>query len=506
MSQADYLTLKEQFESRCRELVGDPNKFSEYLRFCGKFYKLPPTHTTAIMATNPNVAMVADYETWQKYNRQVKHGIHGVPVAVRGKVGYYFDISETSGKSVPYQWTLDKDTATKFIEHYNALTGKQARTFAGCIDRLSDEAAENIAGKVAKALDIPREKFYSFKVSFSSIIRRNVAARCEWGGNYKYKSNPLDLTALNMIKSDSAAMFIEFVQMTSKTVLLQMEKEINIINSERRIGNERAERNQTDLVRGGQDVLPRIQNGERQDVQAPPEMVRVSGGISANARTAGADERADRPLGQTVAEVYGGNISRTGGTNERLRFGLGADTSENRQTSTGAVRNSKRGVSADEPASDDVRGISSVGGNVQNAVDTSRGDRADISSVGGRGDDRHDRRRGVSVLNVAEDNSHKEQAEDNAPAFSFSESNSVQQTLFDLEMNGVTYNAKISGLLCVSETFCAMPETFRGNCHLSGVELDGITDALHSSCIKTRILKSAVTKNPIFRITTLTRL
>lgn len=386
--QTEYLRMKEEFEMQCRELVVDPNKFSEYLRFSGRFYKLPPTHTTAIMSANPNSTMVADYDTWQKYHRQVKRGSHGIPVAIEGKIGYYFDISATSGKSVPYQWSLDKETATKYIEHYNAISGKQSRTFSGCIDRMSDEATENIAGKAAKELEIPRENFYTFKSSFASMIRYNVAARCEWGGSYKYKSNPLDLSALKMIKPDRAEMFIEFVQMTSKTVLSQMEKEINVINAERSIENERARRNQTDLVRRGQDVLPGIQDGERQDVQAPPEMVRVSGRVSADARTGGADERTDRSLGQTVAEVYGGNVSRTSGTNERLRSGLGTDTSQDRQAGAGTVRHSEGGISTENTSPDNVHGNIRMGGNVPNDMDTSRGNGTDISSVGRRDLDR----------------------------------------------------------------------------------------------------------------------
>ncbi len=417
-NQAKYLRLKEEFEKQCRELVQNPEKFAEYLRFSGRFYKLPPSHTMAIMAANPNSTMVADYDTWQKYHRQVMRGSHGIPVAAGGKIGYYFDISSTTGKSVPYQWSLSKETATKFIEHYNAVSGKQSRTFSGCIDRMSNEAADNIAEKAAKDLDIPKENFYKFKSSFASIICHNVAARCEWGGSYKYKSNPLDLSALKMIKPEDAVMYIEFVQMTSKTVLLQMEKEINIINAERSIENERARRNQTDLVRGGQDVLPRIQDGERKNVQTSPEMVRVSGGVSADTRTGGTDERTDRTLGQAVAEVYGGNVSRTGGTDERLRSGLGVDTPQDRQAGAGTVRHSEGGISAENPSPDNVLGNIRMGGNIPNDVDTSRGNGTDISAVGGRRDFDRSEFGQIPVLNE-EDNSHKEQkAEVNSPAFS----------------------------------------------------------------------------------------
>lgn len=151
---------------------------------------------------------------------------------------------------------------------------------------------------------------------------------------------------------------LNYVQKNAKAVLLSIEKDINEI--QRRAVYERG--NQADLVRGGQEVLPRNNRGERQDVSARPESVRVSGGAVARSdgRGTGADEQADRSLRQEVAGVYGGEFpvgdNRTEGQNT-----LGADTAADRQGSRGNGLEFGAGVRSEQSPSAYIPRNSEVG-------------------------------------------------------------------------------------------------------------------------------------------------
>ena len=151
---------------------------------------------------------------------------------------------------------------------------------------------------------------------------------------------------------------LEYVQKNAKAVLLSIEKDITEI--QRRAIYERG--NQADLVRGGQDVLPRNQGGERQEVSARPADVRVSGGAVARSdgRGAGADEQADRVLRQEMAGVYGGELS-SGHSGAEGQNVVGADTEADRQGSRGNGVEFGAGVREEQSPSAHVSRNSAVG-------------------------------------------------------------------------------------------------------------------------------------------------
>ena len=292
--------VRDNYENITNTLFSDNEKFSEYLKFAGKFYKMPTSHSMTIFGSKPNATMVADFDTWKKFNRYVKRGTTSIAVLDNGSIRHYFDISQTSGKRVPYQWALDKGTANTLIKD----SGKDLKSFSGYINYVGSEGARLTVGMAANEFRISAEKRKDFEKSFTSMVQYLIASRCELGGKFKYNGN-LDLSALDMLSTKAEKeRLCEYVQITGKSVLLSMEKSINDIELKRR--NEDNERSKTDMVRGGQEVLSRNQNGERQDLQARSDDVRVLGadGFRSDGGRTKADERADRSLGQKVAGVY----------------------------------------------------------------------------------------------------------------------------------------------------------------------------------------------------------
>ena len=326
--------VREQYDEITDKLFSDRAALKDFLSFSGTHYKLPSEHTMMIFLSNPNAKMVTDYDTWQKLGRQVKHGKNSIAAFENGRLKHYFDISQTYGKNVKSRWLIDITNAKKLLEQISAREARDFSSLTNCIDFLSDRQSGANFAALAETLNIPAEHRRGFYNSARTMVRAVVAARCCYLSKFNYKSaDALDLSAVDMLKNKAELeKLLEYVQKNAKAVLLSIEKDITEI--QRRAIYERG--NQADLVRGGQDVLPRNQGGERQEVSARPADVRVSGGAVARSdgRGAGADEQADRLLRQEMAGVYGGELSSGHSGAERQNV-VGADTEADRQGSRG---------------------------------------------------------------------------------------------------------------------------------------------------------------------------
>lgn len=372
--------VRERYESITEQLYQNKETFAEYLKFAGRFFKMPTAQTMTMFATNPKATMVADYDTWQRFGRQVQRGTNSIAVLDGSGLKHYFDISQTAGGRPPYQWTLDKQTAQEFIAAFSKAEGKEYKSMSGCVNAIGRTAAADNLENAIKALNISETDRAAFEKSFVSITQYFITARCELGGRFDYKNNPMDLSAFDLVHSKAEAeKLTEYVQIAARPALLSMEKTINSLIAERSIDNGRGK---TDLVRRGQDVLSRNQDGERQNVQAGSGNVRVSGagGAGSDGRGTAAPERTDRPLGQGVAEIHDGELSGgdsvAGGSPE-----MGTDSPSDRQGSMGDVGTSAEAVRREESSPEnDIHRNRALGENTELHSGT-RGNGADSSSA-----------------------------------------------------------------------------------------------------------------------------
>jgi len=372
--------VRERYESITEQLYQNKETFAEYLKFAGRFFKMPTAQTMTMFATNPKATMVADYDTWQRFGRQVQRGTNSIAVLDGSGLKHYFDISQTAGGRPPYQWTLDKQTAQEFIAAFSKAEGKEYKSMSGCVNAIGRTAAADNLENAIKALNISETDRAAFEKSFVSITQYFIAARCELGGRFDYKNNPMDLSAFDLVHSKAEAeKLTEYVQIAARPALLSMEKTINSLIAERSIDNGRGK---TDLVRRGQDVLSRNQDGERQNVQAGSGNVRVSGagGAGSDGRGTAAPGRTDRPLGQGVAEIHDGELSGgdsvAGGSPE-----MGTDSPSDRQGSMGDVGTSAEAVRREESSPEnDIHRNRALGENTELHSGT-RGNGADSSSA-----------------------------------------------------------------------------------------------------------------------------
>lgn len=356
--------VREQYEAVTDKLFIDRQAFKDFLSFSGKHYKLPADHAMMVFYTNPNADMVTDYDTWQKLGRQVTRGQKSIAAFENGKLWHYFDISQTEGKAIKPRWHFDKDMAAAFTAEVSSREGKTFNSITSCVDYFSDSQTYGQIASLNGALNIDAEKRKAFSKSVSTMVRAVVAARCGYNSKFNYKSDPLDLSALDMLHSKAELeKLTDFVQTNAKAVLLSMEKTVNEI--QRRNSYEQGHnqgRNSPDMVRGGQQVLSGDNRGERQNIQARQGNVAVSSGTVAGTDAGGrrTDEEADRTLRSSVAEVHGGELpirdNRAEGQNE-----MGADTPADRQGSRGNGVEHGAGVRPEQSQTDNISGNRSVG-------------------------------------------------------------------------------------------------------------------------------------------------
>ena len=358
--------VRKQYEAVTDRLYTDRQAFKDFLSFSGKHYKLPAEHTMMIFSSNPNADMVTDYDTWQKLGRQVTRNQRSMAAFENGKLRHYFDISQTEGKPIRPRWHFDKNTAAAFTAEVSALEGKQFSSITSCVDYFSDSQTYGQIANLTNALNVDAAKRREFSKSVSTMVRAIVAARCGYNSKFNYKSDPLDLSALDMLHSKAELeKLTEFIQINAKAVLLSMEKTVTEI--QRRNSYEQGHnqgRNSPDMVRGGQQVLSGDSRGERQAVQARSGNMDILSGAVAGADGRGrrTDEAADRAVRGSVAEVHGGELpirnNRAEGQNE-----MGADTPADRQGSRGNGVEHGAGIRPEQSSPDNVHGDSNVGEN-----------------------------------------------------------------------------------------------------------------------------------------------
>lgn len=386
--------VRSKYEQITSELYGNKRKFAEFLAFSGRFYKLPSAQAMAVFAENPDAKMVANYDTWQKFGRQVKRGEKNISFISDGEVQHCFEISQTVGDKEPFQWKLDKYTAEKFKEKFSEEHDGNSSNVAQCVSFSAVEEVNGSINNIVENLHIPKKDRAAFLKSARSMVRQIMVSRCEYQGALKLNTAPLDTSAVDMLHSKAEfEKLCEWVQLTAKSALRKIEKTITEIIKERSFENERKEQI------SGND------HGERQNVQARSENADVLGGSDGDLQRGGTGvaEISDRGVRSGVAEVYGGELpirdSSVG--NESAVW---ADSAENRPRSGADIQHSDGElVTGTSTAPDNIHGDSRVGENEDNGVQT--------ASNGGRGSE--------TQGNLNADTLYHNSAEEQSPAVTF---------------------------------------------------------------------------------------
>lgn len=354
---------RKTYQNAVEKLHTDKEYFTEWLKYSGRFYKIPATHTMALFENNPKATVFADYDNWKKYGNSVKFQERSSAALVENgsKLKHYFDISQTTAVSIPFQWGIDKDITEEFLKDEARIIGRGFRNMATYINTVAINHIADNAEEILSRFPVNEADRKAFLYSVSTMVMTVIAARCEHKSTYKYKTPDIpDLTALDMLKTnEDTVKLCNTVQQSAKAILSKMEKSITqIINI--RTEALKNERNRNDEAnRGMEQQVPQQQSGiagaSARGRETGNDLVRGSAGMVSDVHDGGKGQRDDsvqteqgtelhlqprvlgrdrggngddRVLRQEMAGVYGAELPRHGTDNEYQQLGLGDSIEE----------------------------------------------------------------------------------------------------------------------------------------------------------------------------------
>jgi hypothetical protein len=241
--------LKLIYEAIAPTITRTEDSWKEYLRFGSAIYKHPFDNALLVYAQNPNATMLATYDVWNnpKVKRFVRRGEKGIAVCdyndAKLSIKHLFDISQTNGSKVPEVWKLDDELrqglANRLIYNHDLQTG----SLLTCIEQIVgsiiaetiDDYIQGFEGDVQDHFlgDMPKD---GLVVELVDMIYNScvyfVANRC---------GETADVSMPTISHFDTVQLITRLgntVTELSKGILLDIERNVKILENERRVRNE----------------------------------------------------------------------------------------------------------------------------------------------------------------------------------------------------------------------------------------------------------------------------
>lgn len=245
--------LKTIYETIAHHVIRSEGAWKEYLEFASKFFKYSFDNALLVYAQNPNVTMLAPTMVWNKVGRYVNKGATGIAVCdyenAKLTIKHLFDVTQTNGRDVvATNWDLDEDMKSR-LEHRMAYNhGLDTSALADAIHQISQEAVTESLDNYMQNLqvDIEDHLFESLpqdglELQIQELISDSVSyfvgKRCGLSDEEMIVRNGMATIAhFNTISLIAKLGYT--VSDISKGILIEIERNIKIIDKERRTQNE----------------------------------------------------------------------------------------------------------------------------------------------------------------------------------------------------------------------------------------------------------------------------
>lgn len=174
-------------ELRTKALVElcQSKEYTDFLRFAARMYKMPFSDAVMVYAHDPEIEKAAQLSAWNAIGRKVKRGAHGIPVlGDRDTVRYYFDISDTDGKTLPPLWSLNREEAGKLKRYFSSTYDQDFLNFSSVVDYISYNSVSEHYDDLESMADkysLNDEQITTLHEMLWDCVRYTTAARCELG-------------------------------------------------------------------------------------------------------------------------------------------------------------------------------------------------------------------------------------------------------------------------------------------------------------------------------------
>lgn len=283
--------LRTIYEVMAPYIVRNEHNWRDYLAFASQFHKHSFDNILLVYAQDEDVSILATRKKWAAIGRNLIPRAKGVAVCVyrnaKLTLDYLFDVSQTTGKEIhPTDWQLSDEMKEALTERLSYAHGFPKQGFSQALYALASESVADNYNHFLQELkqetkghlftEIPAGGFEAQYIQLlTDSISYFIGKKCHLPDEEIQLSDGM-ATVSHFNTLPLVAHLGTAVTALSKGILLEVERNIKIINRERMAQHEQTEY-QSEIQRAGRDDAARSANLQQQRSRSASGQVRPDG-------------------------------------------------------------------------------------------------------------------------------------------------------------------------------------------------------------------------------------
>ena len=272
-------------------IVRNEHNWRDYLAFASQFHKHSFDNILLVYAQDEDVSILATRKQWAAIGRNLIPRAKGVAVCVyrnaKLTLDYLFDVSQTTGKEIhPTDWQLSDEMKEALTERLSYAHGFPKQGFSQALYAMASESVADNYNHFLQELkqetkghlftEIPAGGFEAQYIQLlTDSISYFIGKKCHLPDEEIQLSDGM-ATVSHFNTLPLVAHLGTAVTALSKGILLEVERNIKIINRERMAQHEQTEY-QSEIQRAGRDDAARSANLQQQRSRSAFGQVRPDG-------------------------------------------------------------------------------------------------------------------------------------------------------------------------------------------------------------------------------------
>lgn len=283
--------LRTIYEVMAPYIVRNEHNWRDYLAFASQFHKHSFDNILLVYAQDEDVSILATRKQWAAIGRNLIPRAKGVAVCVyrnaKLTLDYLFDVSQTTGKEIhPTDWQLSDEMKEALTERLSYAHGFPKQGFSQALYAMASESVADNYNHFLQELkqetkghlftEIPAGGFEAQYIQLlTDSISYFIGKKCHLPDEEIQLSDGM-ATVSHFNTLPLVAHLGTAVTALSKGILLEVERNIKIINRERMAQHEQTEY-QSEIQRAGRDDAARSANLQQQRSRSAFGQVRPDG-------------------------------------------------------------------------------------------------------------------------------------------------------------------------------------------------------------------------------------
>lgn len=283
--------LRTIYEVMAPYIVRNEHNWRDYLAFASQFHKHSFDNILLVYAQDEDVSILATRKQWAAIGRNLIPRAKGVAVCVyrnaKLTLDYLFDVSQTTGKEIhPTDWQLSDEMKEVLTERLSYAHGFPKQGFSQALYAMASESVADNYNHFLQELkqetkghlftEIPAGGFEAQYIQLlTDSISYFIGKKCHLPDEEIQLSDGM-ATVSHFNTLPLVAHLGTAVTALSKGILLEVERNIKIINRERMAQHEQTEY-QSEIQRAGRDDAARSANLQQQRSRSASGQVRPDG-------------------------------------------------------------------------------------------------------------------------------------------------------------------------------------------------------------------------------------